>query len=320
MGRVVPYGGMSEIHELVLQHGLERARELVHSKQDRRLVEIAAEVLAEEGDRLGFSHAGFAVTSLPHKAIKEAVWRREGYRVKLLVESGRDGDAELIGLPYGAKARMILLYLQTQAVRHDRREIELGRSMRSWMSAMGISTVGGMTYKQVIEQARRISACRLTFFTRQDDVELRQNGAFVDQEISLFGSIDGRQGMLWQESVTLNELFFHSLKKHPVPISENALKHISSSSLAIDVYIWLAYRMNVIKERSPIGWPALFAQFGFNFNKISHFKPTFLDALHLATTVYPEARLEVDQQKGIALLPSPPAVPRKEAQRLFAVG
>jgi hypothetical protein len=303
---------MSEVHELVLHHGLERARELARSKQDRRLVEIAAEMLAEETARMGFSHAGFALTSLPHKAILDPVWRRESYRVKLLVESGRDGNAELIGLPYGAKARMILIYLQTQAVRFDRREIELGRSMRSWLSAMGIATVGGMTYKQVIEQAKRISACRLTFLTRQDDVELRQNGAFVDQAISLFGSVDGRQGLLWQDSVTLNELFFRSLKKHPVPISENALKHISSSSLAIDVYIWLTYRMNVLESATPISWPALFGQFGSNFRKLSHFKPTFLDALRLAMSVYPDAQVQVDTQKGLTLLPSRPAIPNKE--------
>ena len=309
---------MSEIHELVVHHGVERARELARSKQDRRLVEIAAEMLAEEAHRMGFSHAGFAVTSLPHKAIPDPVWRRESCRVKLLVESGRDGEAELIGLPYGAKARMILLYLQTQAIRYNSREVELGRSMRSWMSAMGIATVGGMTYKQIIEQARRISACRLTFFTRQDDLEFRQNGAFVDQEISLFSSHDGRQGVLWQESVTINELFFRSLKKHPVPVSESALKRISGSSLAIDVYIWLAYRMNVIEEPSSISWPALFAQFGPNFTKISHFKPTFLDALRLATTVYPEARVQVDQQKGVVLLPSEPAIPRKDRGRLLA--
>ncbi len=118
---------MSEIHELVVHHGVERARALARSKQDRRLVEIAAEILAEEAHRMGFSHAGFAVTSLPHKAIPDPVWRRESYRVKLLIESGRDGEAELIGLPYGAKARMILLYLQTQAICYNSREVELGR-------------------------------------------------------------------------------------------------------------------------------------------------------------------------------------------------
>jgi hypothetical protein len=311
---------MSAIHDLVLHHGVEHARELAHSKQDRRLIEIAAETLAEETARIGFSHAGFALTSLPHKAILDSVWRRESCRVKLLVESGRDGNAELIGLPYGAKARMILIYLQTQAVRHDSREVELGRSMRSWLSAMGIATVGGMTYKQVIEQAKRISACRLTFLTRQDDIELRQNGALVDQAISLFSNGNGQQGLLWQESVTINELFFRSLKKHPVPISENALKHISSSSLAIDVYIWLAYRMNVLDQPLPISWPALFAQFGSNFAKLSHFKPTFLDAMRLALSVYPDAQVQVDPQKGLTLLPSKPAVSKREQDCLRSVG
>ncbi len=102
-----------------------------------------------------------------------------------------------------------------------------------------------------------------------------------------------------------------------MPVSESALKRISGSSLAIDVYIWLAYRMNVIEEPSPISWPALFTQFGPNFTKISHFKPTFLDALRLATTVYPEARVQVDQQKGVVLLPSRLAIPRKDRGRLL---
>src|SRR5687768_5336726 len=122
---------MSEIHELVLTHGVEKARELV-SAQDRRLVEIAAETLADETAGMGISHAGFALTSLPHRAIAEPVWRREGHRITLLVEAGRDREARLIGLPFGAKARMILLYLQTQAIRNNSREVELGPSMKSW--------------------------------------------------------------------------------------------------------------------------------------------------------------------------------------------
>jgi Plasmid encoded RepA protein len=64
------------------------------------------------------------------------------------------------GVPYGARARMILLYLQTQAVRTGRREIELGRSMRDWMERMGLS-IGGETARSLREQAARISACTL---------------------------------------------------------------------------------------------------------------------------------------------------------------
>ena len=45
------------------------------------------------------------------------------------------------GVPYGARARMILLYLQTQAVRTGSREVALGRSMRDWMAMLRRSHV-----------------------------------------------------------------------------------------------------------------------------------------------------------------------------------
>ena len=52
---------------------------------------------------------------------------------------------------------MILLYLQTQAVRTRTREVELGASMNAWLGAMGIK-VGGKTYQIVREQSRKIFA------------------------------------------------------------------------------------------------------------------------------------------------------------------
>ena len=144
-----------------------------------------------------------------------------------------------------------------------------------------------------------------------------RHAGFVDGSISMTGVASEQPG-LWQDRVLLNEEFYRALREHPVPVSESALRVIGPRSMVIDVYIWLAYRMNVIEEPSPISWPALFAQFGPNFTKISHFKPTFLDALRLATTVYPEARVQVDQQKGVVLLPSRPAIPRKDRGRLLA--
>ena len=88
----------------------------------------------------------------------------------LWVEPGRmksRGKVVTYGVPYGARARMILLYLQTQAVRTGSREVALGRSMRDWMERMGLS-VGGETVRSLREQASRISACSLKFFWEGD--------------------------------------------------------------------------------------------------------------------------------------------------------
>ncbi len=51
------------IHQLILVYGHERARELVLPKQ-RLLVDIAAEVMADERQNIGISYTGFCLTSL----------------------------------------------------------------------------------------------------------------------------------------------------------------------------------------------------------------------------------------------------------------
>jgi hypothetical protein len=306
----MPNLAMIEVHNLLNIHGLEKARELVTDKRQRQCLEAAAAVLGEENDSLAICHAGFALTCLPHKDTRNQVWRREGHRITLLVESGYTRQAQPIGIPFGSKARMILIYLQTLAVRTRSRQVELGRSMRAWMSAMGMETTGGATYRTVTEQAKRIGACRLTFFTAANGGELRTNGAFVESEFSLAGALgDGNQPMLWQESVTLNEAFYRSLIDHPVPVSETALREIGSKSLAIDVYIWAAYRLHSLSKPISVTWPALFQQFGGGFSQLKHFKPAFLDSLKTALSVYPDARIEIEDS-GLILHPSRPPIAR----------
>ena len=186
---------MGKVHNLILKEGLERARAMAETAVQRHATDAAAEVMAEEKTSLGITHAGFALTSLPHKRIQEAVWERRGHFTTLLVESGRDRLKALVGVPYGSIARLILLYLQTEAIRTGRPEVELGTSMKNWMVRMSLSP-GGKTYALVNEQARRISACRLTFFTDRAGSEVRQNGAFVQTAISLPGISDDVQTSL----------------------------------------------------------------------------------------------------------------------------
>jgi len=305
---------MGEVHELILRDGIEATRLRADTKAHRHAIEAAAQLLAEEESRLGITHAGFAMTSLPHKRVADPFWKRQGNRTTLLVESGRDSQGDLLGVPYGSIARLILLYLQTEAIRTSNPEVELGRSMKAWMTRMSLSP-GGKTYQLVSEQARRISGCRLTFFTDLTTAELRSNGAFVQSSISLAGLADESQPSLWQDRVRLDDGFWRSLKEHPVPVREEALKAIGTRSFAIDVYIWLAYRLHALARPTPVTWAALHSQFGAGFRLVRQLKPTLLEALQLALAVYPEARVDVDEQ-GIILHPSLPAVPRAEARRL----
>ena len=60
------------------------------SESQRSLVDIAAEVMADENQRIGISYTGFCLTSLPHKRLPDdQTWEKKGHRVTLWVEPGR---------------------------------------------------------------------------------------------------------------------------------------------------------------------------------------------------------------------------------------
>lgn len=298
------------VHRLVLMHGRERAREMVAPKQ-RLLVDIAAEVLADDSRKIGISYTGFCLTSLPHKKLPDdQVWEKKGHRVTLWVEPGRmkaRGKALTYGVPYGARARMILLYLQTQAVRTGSREVELGRSMRDWMERMGLA-VGGETARGLKEQAARISACTLKFFWEDEEREGWARGAIVSSGLR-FKVPEAVQGSFWEDRVVLDELFWTALRDHPVPLLEAAIRQLRDRSMSLDIYVWLAWRLHQITRATPISWAAVHAQFGGGFKAIKHFKPTFAEALGAAVAAYPEAHVDLGEA-GITLYPSRPPITR----------
>jgi Plasmid encoded RepA protein len=307
--RAAPFGNrcdMAEVHQLILQYGIEEARRQAGSKHERQVIEAAYQVLSDESERIGYTYSGFALTSLPHKPQKELVWKREGHNLTMLIESGRDRTGAPLGVPYGSYARFILLFLQSEAIRTQSREVELGRSMRVWLGTMGLS-IGGKTYKQVNEQARRISGCSLTFFADRAGAQIKSRGGFVKTEITM-AAID-EQPALWQDRVILDEDFYRALRDHPVPVSDAALRAIGPRSLVIDIYVWLAYRLHALRRDVEISWTALHVQFGAEVGRLRGFRKYFIECLALATAAYPEARVDLGD-RGLILRPSRPAIAR----------
>lgn len=301
---------MGRVHQLILSKGVEAARAATDSKLDRRCVDTAFAVLGDEKQRIGIMHAGFAMTALPHKQVDGPVWTREGGAVRLRVESGADADGNQVGVPFGSVARMILLYLQSEAVKTQSREIELGRSMNHWLKSMGVDN-GGKNYKLVREQARRISLCRLTFYRISGASTAITNGSFVRDAI-LPNKGNSDQLSLWQEAVRLDEGFFQSLINHAMPLQEAAIKQLAGKSTAIDIYIWLAYRLRSLSQQVPVSWTALYNQFGADYTQLRQFRARFRDPLALALAAYPAAKVE-ETDTGLLLYPSDPPVPERRA-------
>ena len=294
--------------------GISRSLQMAQTSLDRRCIEAAHLVLGDEQGAPGYVHAGFAMAALPHKRVDMLEWVRDGADVRLRIESGKTHDGTAVGVPYGYVARLILLYLQTEAIKTRSREVELGRSMHGWLKVMGLNS-GGKGYEAVREQSRRLSLCRLTFYRMGEAGEAILNGGFVREAI-LPSRDSGSQMSLWRETVVLDEVFFDSLIRHPLPVRESAIRALSGRSMAIDLYIWLAYRLHHLTRPTRVPWPALYRQFGVGFAQPRQFRAHAKEALSLALAAYPEAEVRIDEE-ALTLSPSPPPIlPRARSTEL----
>ncbi|HYD30731.1 MAG TPA: replication protein RepA [Azospirillaceae bacterium] len=301
---------MGEIHDLVIRHGRTEARKRVPTEQ-KRLIDLAAEILGDEEGSIAYMYSGFAMTTLPHRPLPDNdIWERKNGRLSLIVEPGvlpENGVAKKYGVPYGSRARLIMFYLQTEAIKTRSRVIRLGNSMTDWMVRMGINP-GGSNFNAVRDQTRRLSACRLTVGWMADDGSngfQREN--IVSAMINPPPDGDPRQGRFWEETAELSEGFYQALLQHPVPCEEKAIRLIQNSSTVIDIYIWLCYRLHALKAPVMVPWVKLHEQFGLQYKTVRQFKPRFLDSLREAVAVYPDANIEV-LPEGVKLRPSPPAI------------
>ena len=111
------------------------------------------------------------------------------------------------------------------------------------------------------------------------------NQNIVDVAMFVDGEVADGQGSLFVETARLSETFFQQISLHAVPLDEVAIRQIRNSSMALDIYCWLAYRLHSLSGNKPISWAAVAGQFGAGIKLRKHFKPTFTENLNLALAV-----------------------------------
>ncbi len=292
---------MSEVHEALEQHGRQQLELWAQDGERRRQVAAAATLLGDVALDPAWTHPGLCLTVLPHRARPATeIWRRSGPVATLTVQPIADGAGQCLGVPYGPRARMILLYLQSEAVRTRSRTIELGRSLHHWLTAMGMSA-GGSDYRAVREQARRIDRSLLTF-----EYTLGNGERWRVQDTITRASHENGDGD--ELTVELSEGYFRALMERPVPVVEQAVSELRMRCQALDVYLWLAYRLHALDAPVTVSWRALFGQFGAEVGREAHWRPRFARDFALALAVYPQARARLTEE-GAVLAPSPAPLP-----------
>jgi hypothetical protein len=272
------------------------------------------------GDDIAFMHSILCQIGLPRSAVKgERFERRSGAAILVVrageLFNGRDMIQQTI--PYGPIPRLALSYMTTYAVRHRTPEIPFGDSVNEALELLGIEK-SGQSYRMFRKQVSALAACHLTLGRNIGGKATTFKGEPVKQFEAWLADSEG-QRTLWPSMLTLGTDFYETLIEHPIPHDLRALWALRGSSLAMDVYLFLAARLYRIKGKPVrLFWHQLRDQFGQEYqgkDADKDFKKKFRPALLHALTVYSQAKVDVIDG-GVLLHPSAPAVPYRPAAQL----
>ena len=273
---------------------------------------------AKEAGALGFMARALIQATMPHSDPGDvSAWGRENGAFSMVIQPGlikQNNEFKRIGIPYGSYPRLLLAWITTEAVKTKNPQLVLGSSLSEFMRKLDLIPRGGRwgTIVRLKDQMRRLFSAFVTCTYDEHAVNSSERNRGIN--INVASSYDlwwhpqnpGQTG-LWQSTVTLGTEFFKEVIDHPVPIDMDALRALKGSSMRIDIYSWLTYRMSYLTKTTSIPWELLQLQFGSNFNRTIDFKRKFLEHLKAVNVVYPQAKVAVGKN-CLILQPSKPHV------------
>ena len=279
-----------------------------------RLIDAAANIRADAPKNAQFQHSVLCQIGLPRKKIVEKTFERRSGPYSLLLRAGplwTGTEWAEQPLPYGSRPRIALVHLASEAVRTQNPVIDVGDSLKQFLTRIGIDTSGGARggYTMFKKQMAALAACELLVGAPHPRGGVETLRTAPIERFHAWLSMEQDQVAFWPGEVHLSEEFFGSLMNHAVPLDPRALASLTHSSLAFDIYTWLAYRLRGVDKREGVrvSWRQLHGQFGQEYDCPKNFRRKFKGALRQVLTVYPDARIE-SVEGGLRLRPSPPPV------------
>jgi len=289
------------------------------SPLQRRLIEAAATIRSDEPDDIAYQHSILCQTALP--AAKPppgaVIWEKRQGRATLMVQAGqainpRTGTFQQLALPYGPKARLLLMHLNGEAVRRQSPVIPVEDSMTAFFRRLMGRTQDGRQVRMLKTQLSALAAAQFRIGIAENERAVQVNTQVVGAFDLWTGDKNERQRVLWPRTLRLSLDYYDSLTRFAVPLDERAIAALKDSALALDIYCWLAQRLHRVPEGKPqfVAWANLHEQFGQGYAAIRQFRAFFLRQLAEVNAVYPDARLDTDG-KGMYLSQSPPPVRKR---------
>jgi Plasmid encoded RepA protein len=296
---------------------------LTLTRHQQRLLDTSTAIRTAPAERIDFLHTVQCQCGIPYKNPGDGVleWDRKQGSASLRIEAGSaidpaTGNFVRLGLPYGEKPRLVLIHLATEAVRTGSPVVDVEDSMTAFARSLGMET-NGQQLRGLKDQLARLAAATVRMGAVAEGRAVQVNTQFVSA-FDLWFPKQPDQRVLWPSTVRLSEEYFQSLGQHAVPLDHRAVAALASSSMALDVYVWLAQRLYRVPPARPqfVAWDSLHEQFGQGFARIRDFRRRFLHTLEQVAATYPAARSAADD-RGLTLSHSPPPIAPRPSPKLL---
>lgn len=284
----------------------EKNNPLELTPQQKKLLLAREKMTDQISPELGFVCRTMVAASMPHSKVKGIQYSRKTHKFILTITSTEDSM-----IPYGTYPRLILSWLISEVVKTKSREIELGDSLSHFMHKIGLSVTGGQrgTVNRFKEQLKFLFSASISF-QYEDKGEWFIANMHIADKAHLFWENDNQtpnKENLFKSKVTIGETFFEEIIKAPVPVDITAISALKDSSLALDIYFWLTYRLSYMGKITSIPFEKLQLQFGAGYQDTPHgryeFKRKFIIQLKKVLFLYPQAKVKIEED-SILLIPS----------------
>ncbi|EEC2698869.1 pirin [Salmonella enterica] len=287
------------------------------------------ECSALEANEIGFIARFLIQATLPHSNPGLNEWCRKNGNLTMHMMA-----PSAVGLPFGCYARLLLVWVSSQAVRNkskldkgfiteqEARKLELGRSQRRFMEDLGLRSTGGKngSINPFREQMRRLfkTTVSVTFAELNEEsgyvCEDEMGARVADVSHILWRAKQPEKDFLWESWVELSPKFFQLITDKPVPLDMRVLRLIKRSPMALDIYCWATYRVSYLKRGTIIPWLGLMEQMGSNYSDVRDFRRRFNDGLEKVQRAWPGLDA-TPTDKGLLIKPGAPQVPRRKKYR-----
>ena len=277
---------------------------------------------ADEG-ALAFMARCFIQATLPHSDPGDVpLWGRRNGIFTLTIKPSYVFDSnnkpKNLGLPYGSIPRLLFIWMTTETLRTGEPRLLLGNSLSEFMNKLGFSsTTGGKngSITRLKIQAYKLFRSEFTL-TQTQEKGIHEKDLKVSNERMLFWNEQApEQKSLWESWVNLTPEFFEAITKNPAPLDLRALKALKSSSMALDIYMWLSHRTFYLDKPQRLSWKALQGQLGADYNHEKTLRQNVRKAVNKIKVFWPELNADFDNPEVITLYPSKSLISPREARQ-----